>query len=194
MSNPDKSGDHLIDRFVAALNDRGMEPLPAEEVPEDLRNSNPLDDSDWVEWTIRAADSTPWVAALDSRLKKPFPELYHSLITRYRFAEFEIGPVMFFASTGQDVLHELSRCIFRDQYMSPVLLNQGLLQFGQPDSGNYDPICFDARRGKLGDAPIVRIDHEDILSRNKSGRLVAEIAPSFRDFVERAIAGAFDRP
>ena len=192
MSTPDKSGDHLIDRFVAVLNDRGMEPLPAREVPEDLRNGQ-FDDSDWVEWSIRAADSTPWVGALDSRLTKPFPELYYSLVARYRFAEFEIGPIMFFANTGQDVFHELSRCIFRDPYMSPVLLNQGLLQFGQPDSANYDPVCFDTRRAKLGDAPIVRIDHEDILSHNRSGRIVTEIAPSFRDFAERVIAGEFDR-
>jgi hypothetical protein len=42
---------------------------------------------------------------------------------------------------------------------------------------------------KDGDAPIVQIDHEDILSRNRKGRIVAEIAPSFRQFVQGVIAG-----
>jgi hypothetical protein len=40
-----------------------------------------------------------------------------------------------------------------------------------------------------GDSPIVQIDHEDILSRNRKGRIVAEIAPSFRQFVQGVIAG-----
>ena len=142
-------------------------------------------------WRIRRADSNPWVAELDRRLATPFPELYHSLIARYRFAEFDVGPIMFFANTGQAVFHELSSCIFRVRYLSPVLLDQGLLQFGQPDSANYDPICFDSRRAKRADAPIVRIDHEDILSHNKRGRIVDEISPPFRDFVERVIAGEF---
>jgi hypothetical protein len=73
--------------------------------------------------------------------------------------------------------------------MSPVLLQQGLLQFGQPDAVMYDPICFAAAKMKKGDAPIVQIDHEDILSRNRKGRVVAEIAPSFRHFVKQVIAG-----
>jgi hypothetical protein len=42
-----------------------------------------------------------------------------------------------------------------------------------------------------GDAPIVQIDHEDILSHNRKGRIVQEIAPSFHNFVERVIAGEF---
>jgi hypothetical protein len=72
--------------------------------------------------------------------------------------------------------------------MSPVLLNQGLLQFAQPASALYDRICFAAAKMKNGDAPIVQIDHEDILSFNRKGRVVAEIAPSFRRFVEQVIA------
>jgi hypothetical protein len=43
-----------------------------------------------------------------------------------------------------------------------------------------------------GDAPIVQIDHEDILSHNRKGRVVRKIAPSFRSFIECAIAGEFN--
>jgi hypothetical protein len=48
------------------------------------------------------------------------------------------------------------------------------------------------KRAKRADAPIVVIDHEDILSRNRKGRILKEIAPSFRNFVERTIAGEFN--
>ena len=92
---------------------------------------------------------------------------------------------MFFANTGQPVSHELSVC--KDVVMSPVLLQQGLLQFGQPDAVNYDPICFATAKMKNCDAPIVQIDHEDILSRYRKGRIAAEIGPSFRHFVEQVI-------
>src|SRR5262249_11579522 len=96
------------------------------------------------------------------------------------------------ANTGQDVFYELANCIFRDPYLSPVLLEQGLLQFGQPGDAQYDPICFDTRRSQGADAPIVRIDHEDILSREGRGRIVEEISPSFQAFLQRAIAGEFN--
>ena len=180
--------DGLIDRFVETLNARGLKTLPEAEVPAELR-SGPPDQFGWCHWKIRPAERNPWVAGLEhSVMPHRFPKLFLSLISRYRFAEFEIGPIMFFANTGQSVSHELAVC--KDVVMSPVLLEQGLLQFGQPDAVNYDPICFATAQMKNGDAPIVQIDHEDILSRYGKGRIVAEIAPSFRRFVEQVIAGA----
>jgi hypothetical protein len=181
--------DALIDRFVEILNARGFESLPPEEVPVELRTGS-VEPSEWCDWKIRPADHNPWVADLqESVLPHGFPAPFLSFISRYRFAEFEIGPIMFFANTGKDVYYELDARIFGDRYMSPVLLEQGLLQFGKPHSGDYDPICFATERMKDGDSPIVQIDHEDILSRNRKGRVVAEIAPSFRHFVQGVIAG-----
>ena len=117
------------------------------------------------------------------------PRLYRSFITRYRFVRFAIAPILFFTNTGQHGFYELADRIFADKCMSPVLLEQGLLQFGTPSTGSYDPICFATRRMIIGDAPIVQIDHEDILSFNGEGSVVREIAPSFRNFVERVVAG-----
>lgn len=178
----------LIDRFVETLIARGLRSLPESEVPPDLRSGTP-DQFGWCYWKIRPAERNFWVAGLEqSLMPHRFPKLFLSLISRYRFAEFEIGPIMVFANTGQLVSHDLAVC--RDVAMSPVLLEQGLLQFGRLDTGNYDPICFAAAEMKNGDAPIVQIDHEDILSRNRKGRVVAEIASSFRNFVDQVIAGA----
>jgi hypothetical protein len=184
--------EELIDRFVEVLNQRGFESLAQDHVTEELRTTGVPDETGWYEWKIRPAASNPWVAELEQRMvPHRFPELYLSLISRYRFAEFEIGPILFFANTGQRVWRELSDRIAGDRHMSPVLLEQGLLQFGNPYEANYDPVCFATQRMKNGDAPVVQIDHEDILSRNHRGCVVQEIATSFRSFVERALAGEF---
>jgi len=181
--------DSLIDRFVETLNARGLGTLPESEVPAELR-TGPPDQFCSCHWKIRPAEHNPWVAGLEESVAPHhFPRLFLSLISRYRFAEFEIGRIMFFANTGQPVFHELALSIAKDPVMSPVLLQQGLLQFGAPDTVRYDPICFaTAKKKKNRDAPIVQIDHEDILSRYGKGRIVAEIAPSFRHFIEEVIA------
>lgn len=63
------------------------------------------------------------------------------------------------------------------------LLQHGYLQFARPDTGDYDPICFDTRRRlKGGEHPVVRVDHESILCNKRIGT-VTEIAPSFLKFV-----------
>jgi hypothetical protein len=194
MTTPGKDGDRLIDSFVQYVNARGLDPLPAEQVPLELREDGD-GDPQCPEWRIRAISPNPWIDALTAKLApNRFPQLYLSWICRYRFAEFEVGPIRFFANTRQSIFHELSTCIFQDQHMSPALLEQGLLQFGQPDTAIYDPVCFDMKRATRADAPIVVIDHEDILSRNRKVRILEEIAPSFRNFVERMLAGEFNRP
>jgi len=190
--NTRMNDNELIDCFVEVLNQLGFESLAEDYVTEELRTTDVPDDVGGYDWKIRPAASNPWVAGLEQRMAPHrFPALYLSLISRYRFAEFEIGPILFFANTGQSVWRELAGCIGRDQHMSPVLLEQGLLQFGNPYEANYDPVCFATQRMKNGDAPIVQIDHEDILSRNRRGRVVQEIATSFRSFLERVVAGEF---
>ena len=184
----------LINNFVAALNNRGLEPLFGDDVPLELRTEELAEIPDMFKWEIRPATDNPWVPPLEARLPSPFPPLYRFLITQFRFAEFEVGPVMFFANTGQaSVFHDLSRALFADDGLYPVLLQNGLMQFGQQAGGGYDPVCFDMKRRRAGDAPIVQLDHEDVLIRNRI-RVVKEIALSFRDFVEQVIAGEFAPP
>lgn len=70
--------------------------------------------------------------------------------------------------------------------MFPVLHQHGFLQFGIPHETNYDPVCFDMKHRSRGDAPIMQLDHEEILIRGRI-RLINEIAPSFAQFMRRAI-------
>jgi hypothetical protein len=64
------------------------------------------------------------------------------------------------------------------------LHKNGFLQFGLPHEGNYDPVCFDMKRRNSADAPIVQLDHEEILQSSRIP-VVKEIAPSFAQFMQR---------
>ena len=74
---------------------------------------------------------------------------------------------MFFANTGEDLFYELSRRINADKSMYPLLQQHGFLQFGKQAGGGYDPVCFAMGRRAQGDAPVIRLDHEDVLTRNR---------------------------
>jgi hypothetical protein len=93
---------------------------------------------------------------------------------------------MFFANTGTNVFQELSNKVFADQYLYPTMHKNGLLEFGKTSTGDYDPMCFDMKREHRGDAPIIQLDHEEILI-NERIRVVQEVAPSFSEFIQRAI-------
>ncbi|HEX9399634.1 MAG TPA: hypothetical protein VF912_05950 [Anaeromyxobacter sp.] len=69
--------------------------------------------------------------------------------------------------------------MFRDRFLHTPLLAAGFVQFGRPDTVNYDPVCFDFnRRTNDGECPVVQLDHKAALI---SGRVqvVAELAKSF---------------
>src|SRR5690349_10995538 len=173
------SSTELIQNFVRAMNARGLEPLFERDVPQELRVKPHPDFRGMFEWQIRAAVDNPWVSEIESRLQLPFPKAYRTLITHFRFCEFEVGPVMFFANTGaQSVSHDLSNALFADENLYPVLLKNGFVQFGKQAGGGYDPVCFDTKRRRGTDAPIVQLDHEAILTQNRI-RVMNEIAPSF---------------
>jgi hypothetical protein len=122
-----------------------------------------------------------------SKLPQSWPKPFGSLIERYRFCNFEIGPLMLFANSGHELFYELSDRVFKDKGIFPTLHKNGSLQFGLPHEANYDPVCFDMKRRNRGDAPIVQLDHEEILLRSRI-RIVQEIAPSFVEFMQHAVA------
>ncbi len=97
---------------------------------------------------------------------------------------------MLFVNTGHELFYELSSKVFTDKGLFPTLHRNGFLQFGLPHETNYDPVCFDMKRRSRADAPIVQLDHEEILQQNRI-RIVQEIAPSFTQFMNRAIAQRF---
>ncbi|MDQ3917562.1 MAG: SMI1/KNR4 family protein [Acidobacteriota bacterium] len=115
---------------------------------------------------FRRVGSTPWVEPLESKLPRRFPVSFRSLITRYTFPAFDACGLSFFSNTGGDSPEELGVAIFKDAAVAGATLGVGFIQFARPESGSYDPVCFDARRAASNrEYPVVRLDHEDILCR-----------------------------
>jgi hypothetical protein len=80
--------------------------------------------------------------------------------------------------------------IFRDQVLAVTTLRNGYIQFARPETGSYDPICFDARkRGANREFAIVRLDHEEILC-NERIREVEKVADSFFKFASDIVGRA----
>jgi hypothetical protein len=144
------------------------------------------EDPDYWEWYIRECDVS-WVSEVESRLPRPFPATFRSLISRYAFPEFAWREVLFFANTPDTIGyegHELRIALFRDSRLFQVLSTNNYIQFGQPAAGSYDPVCFAPRRAKREDE-VVRLDHEEILIRGRI-RTLEVIAESFSKFIEVA--------
>ena len=170
--------ERLVDRFVENVNAGDRATMEPDEVPSFLRDG----ESEWgVGWKIVKADNSAHVAALTGRLPQPLPPSFQYLVSNYSFPAFEIGDLLLFANTGQPTPWELSERIFADRYMSPVLLQAGFIQIGNPFFYNYDPVCFDTTSAKR-EYPIVQLDHEVALQTGGIG-IVRRVAPSFIDFV-----------
>jgi hypothetical protein len=179
--------DELVDAFVDRINSSQPGRLFKKELPDRFIAGEP-DDMNQYGWRIIPCDCADWIRPLFERLPEPFPESFQSLLLRYAFPSFEIQPITLFGNTGEDYLWELSDRIFVDPTMSPFILGSGYLQIGIPFQGDYDPICFDMdRRSKdRQDAPLVQLDHEEILC-NSRVEVVKEIALSFRCLLEQHI-------
>lgn len=137
---------------------------------------------------ICRVESAPWVESLEASLPKRFPASFRSLLTRYVFPTFAAGGLSFFANTGIASRDELSVAIFNDRIIADATLKAGYIQFARPESGSYDPICFDARRAISNrEFPIVRLDHEEILCHDRI-QVSEQVADSFYRFAA-AIAG-----
>jgi hypothetical protein len=84
----------------------------------------------------------------------------------------------------------LSVAVFSDQFIADATLKAGYIQFARLEAGSYHPICFDATRSVSNrEFPIVQLDHEDILCRNRI-RSVPSVSNSFCRFVADLVGGA----
>lgn len=174
--------DALIDRLVESVNSGRREPKLEGDVPVSLRQTAV---DDWFfDWKIERSSRIDWVQELEGRLPAPYPPSFRSLIARYEYPAFSLGPIMLFGNSAEFVNYGLREEIWRDKYLSEMLCSHGFLQFGRPSTGSYDPICFEAG-GSTGSREygIVTVDHEEILCNSRI-RVTDRIADSFFRFVE----------
>ena len=126
-----------------------------------------------------AMNTSEWVAPFEARLPHQLPPSFSSLLRRYRFPSFECADVLLFGNVNGRQIDDLVVKFFRDATLASVTQRSGFIQVGQPSNPSYDPVCFDLRaRTKTGEAPLVRLDHEDILIDGRV-KILAKLHDSF---------------
>jgi hypothetical protein len=134
-----------------------------------------------------SASAPDWLAPFEQNLPFRLPPSYRSLLLRYRFPAFQVGTVELFGNLDGQSDRDFVVASINDRWLSSVARAGGFIHIGRPESGSYDPVCFDFRqRTKSGEAPIVRLDHEEILC-NDAIRVLETIAPSFLELLARGI-------
>jgi hypothetical protein len=134
----------------------------------------------------------PWVPQIERRLGRRLPPSFRGLLLNYSFPEFEIGGVTVFSNLNDGSPMDITIAPFADLHMSPWLVSRGYVQFGRPDTANYDPVCFDFS-GDKSEPPVVVLNHEDILLERRKVR-VRPLAQSFVELVEDALRSGQPAP
>lgn len=180
--------DDLIDNFVRKINTGNREPLWASEVPADLRQGMP-DKYSQCDWQIKPAEQQAWIDAAEVELLRPLPPPLRSLVMRYAYPAFAWNDLWLFGNTGQKGDHEWRSNQNTDYILTKMLHDSGYIQFARPfEFANHDAICFDTRRRiKSGECPVVWIDHEGILIRDKI-IVHKQVAESFAALVQAFVS------
>jgi hypothetical protein len=109
------------------------------------------------------------------------------LLLTYRWATVDLDIVSLLANPLSPGLEGFVAGVVKDPHLAEALLPQGLVQFGRPSGGDYDPVCFVTSKRRDGsDCPVVRVDHEEILC-NRQVKILDEVARTFRALVEAVI-------
>jgi hypothetical protein len=130
-------------------------------------------------------EGADWIAPLEAKIGRPLPPSFRCLVTGFAFPEFDIGGVTIFANLNDGSPMDITVAPFADPFLSQWLVNHGYVQFGRPDTANYDPVCFDFSK-KQKEPPVVVLDHEDILLERKKVH-VRKLADSFLDLMQTGV-------
>jgi hypothetical protein len=178
----------LLERFIASFKRfDDLTACQAEPLAQSLAIEAP-DEWGFARWRpVSVTTASSWLEPLYAELPARFPKLFERLVLTYRWAEVDLGTWRLLANPPGPDLSGLLREISKDPALWASLLPAGYIQFAKGPDMDYDPVCFDIKsRKKNGECRIVKIDHEEILCNNRV-KLVAELAPSFRELVSRTI-------
>lgn len=123
-----------------------------------------------------------WIDRILKKLPTKYPPSFMSLISRYIIDDFEIGNLWFYANRGDQEYEEFAQAIFRNSIIFEVTVSNGYLHFARPADGSYDPVCFDIRKRKNKEFPVVRLNHESILQFEQI-TVVETLYPTLLDFM-----------
>jgi hypothetical protein len=133
-------------------------------------------------------DSGSWVP-IYQHVPYRYPPLLEALCLTYSWDEAVIGEVELAPNPEGAGLSGWASSVRYDSHLWDYLLPRGYLIFGRMSGGRYDPCAFNMIRRNGTDAPVVRVDHEEVLSFLRLGE-PSLLAPSFRALLDDALAKA----
>jgi hypothetical protein len=135
----------------------------------------------------RAAALEPeCLSGLYGQIPFRYPALFEALCLSYSWESATVGEVELAANPPGDDLRGLAETVRYDRFLWDHLLQCGYLILGRMSGGRYDPCAFNMNLRKGRDAPVVRVDHEQILSFQRLGK-PTPLAPSFTALLEEAM-------
>jgi hypothetical protein len=186
--------DELLTRFIATF---GI--LDEMRASQDLSPiawqlaAGPADDYGEKIWRPLRRDTEPeLLERVYAKLPARFPPLYERLLLTYRWDMVDLEFLRLLPNPpGEDFSELLPK---EKDFLANFLIKAGYIRFGLGPDIDFDPICFELRsRKKSREFRVVKIDHEDILCREKL-TIVSEVAPTFRDLVLKVIELADRKP
>lgn len=153
-------------------------------LPSELQTSavNDLGMSRWSPMALPKASDA--LSVFYTAVPGPLPTLFEQMLLSYCWLSVKISEVRLFGNPPGPDLSGFQQEIMSDPSVYPILFSHGLVEFGKVPAWSYDPMCFDLKRAKAGDCPVVHVDHESVLIGSQA-RVIDEVAPSFRVLAEQ---------
>lgn len=112
------------------------------------------------------------------------PRLFEQLLVHYRWEEdLDVAAATLFPNQDGTAPSSFLRAVTCDPHLWPVLGKAGFVPFARPDTGSYDPVCFDTNRRRGNDCPVVLLDHEAALTNGKT-KIVRELYGAFAELLK----------
>jgi hypothetical protein len=134
--------------------------------------------------------SAPWIERAQLSLPFSLPRCFTDFACRYVFTEFEIERLHHYDNYDGNEKWCWHAALFSDQAIYKVCSANLFLPIGQPEASNYDRVCLDLNRLKSGDCPVVQLDHEAILLKEKI-KIVTELAPSYKKLISNVLTSYY---
>ncbi len=136
---------------------------------------------------LKTARAPACLTSFYDQIPSRYPELFEALCLGYSWRKAVLGEIEFAPNPAGPDLAGLATSIRYDDNLWDHLIVHGYLVFGRMSGGRYDPVAFNTAAGAQHDAPVYRVDHEEILSFQRLGRPV-QLAPSFFAILEATVS------
>lgn len=171
-----------LQRFYSAISRAERWLQPDEPIPPSL-DTGRVNEYGFREWSPARQQTEPRaIETIYETIPGRVPKLFEQCLASFRWLEVDLPGITLLAHPPGPRCEGFVSEVIRDPHLYPTLFRERFMQFGKGGT-LYDPICFDLRRKKKEDCPIVRIDHESVLIHEKA-EVVEEIAPTFRKLLE----------